>query len=60
MTIAITSLSKGASANVAYETLVLKMHAYVISSVAELGEAMVTQGASKDLVEPLGRGVNLI
>lgn len=36
------------------------MHAYVISSVAELGEAMVTQGASKDLVEPLGRGVNLI
>ena len=59
MTIAIASLSKGASADVTVKRLFLKMHAYMINSPAKLGEAMVTEGASTDYVEPLGRMVNL-
>ena len=59
MTIAIASLCKGASADVTVKRLFLKMHAYMINSPAKLGEAMVTEGASTDYVEPLGRMVNL-
>ena len=59
MSIAIASLCEGAPADVTAERLFLKVHVYVINSAAKLGEAMVTEGARKDLVEPLGLRVNI-